>query len=55
MIKDPTFWIIGGVVGTVVGVIGAISFLPKEDWLLTAVFVLILIAGLALLGHAFSE
>lgn len=53
--KNPAFWIIGGVVGIVVGVMGAISFFPKEEWLLVGIFILILIAGLASLGQAFSE
>lgn len=53
--KNPAFWIIGGIVGTVIGVLGAISFFPKEEWLLVGLFILIMIAGLALLGHAFSE
>lgn len=55
MIKDSTFWIIGGIVGTMVGVLGSVTFFPKEEWLLVGMFILILIAGLAFLGHAFSE
>ena len=55
MSPKAIFFVIGGAIGGIIGVIGSIFSFANQNYLLAGIFALLLIIGLILFGFAFTD